>query len=116
MGNDRDVYQATIGEDHERKGWVELLIDADILESDSTSLQIANDAKVLKFYWVVPSWRKSKWSHAAKRVRKSDCTTLSTPDRETVNKALEDYVEQYVILIPTSKGVELPKLDVTANR
>lgn len=114
VGVGRQVYQATVGTDHDRNGWVELLKDADILvevnaqqvsrgkkkKGKAKKLAIVPDAKKLIFNWVVPFGKKDKWSNDAKKVRVSDVDKdLEREDRDLVNTALQQHVEQRVILI-----------------
>ena len=104
IGKRRDVYQATTGNDHDRNGWIELLVDAGILVSEKSPLAVAEDAKDLTFYWVVPAWKEDKWSNAAKTLRRKDCSGLSTRDIAVANKALRDHVVQRVLLIPLHRA------------
>ena len=104
IGQERDVYQATTGDDHDRNGWVELLVDAGILVSTKSPLAIAKDAKVLTFYWLVPSWKDSKWANTAKTLRKNDCSGLTPKDIAVANEAVRKYVVQNVVLIPLQRG------------
>mmetsp|Transcript_35825 Transcript_35825/g.86421 ORF Transcript_35825/g.86421 Transcript_35825/m.86421 type:complete len:602 (+) Transcript_35825:49-1854(+) len=97
---DRQVFQATIGNDHDMKGWVNLLLDAQILtQKKSGRLEIAKEAKPLEFYWVVPSHQSGWETKQPKIPRKSNIPLKFAKEKGVIDDAVTRFVRQFVIFI-----------------
>ena len=100
LNTDRQVFQATMGGDHDMKGWVNLLLDANILSSGNKfKLEINKKTEPLEFYWVVPrhkvSWEKRK----PKTLTKSDIPEKYRNQKALIDEAVEKHVRQFVLFI-----------------
>ena len=100
LNTDRQVFQATMGADHDMKGWVDLLIDAKILLlDDEGKLKIRAKAKPLEFYWVVPQHRTGWATRKPKIPTKSDIPKQYLKEKHVIDQAIEKHVRQFVIFI-----------------
>jgi hypothetical protein len=100
LNTNRQVFQATMGADHDMKGWVDLLLDATILTLDkSEKLTINAKAQPLEFYWVVPN-DKAGWATRRPKVpTKTDIPTKYLTQKDVIDQAIAKHVCQFVLFI-----------------
>jgi hypothetical protein len=94
------VFQATMGTNHDMKGWVELLLDAKILSLDEEILSINPEAVKLEFYWVVPK-HQSGWETTKEKLPVNDDTPNKFLKQKDIiiDKAIVKHVHQFVLFI-----------------
>lgn len=104
----RQVFQATVSDDHDMNGWVDLLIDAEILSLDNKGkVKINPKAKPLEFYWVVPKHRVNWAKKKPKMPTNADFTDKYRRDKDVIDKAITKHVRQYVIFIGDAQPRQL---------
>ena len=96
----RQVFQVTMGSDHDMNGWVDLLLDAAILQRDKKGkLKIAAGAKQLDFYWVVPEHKKGWATRKPKLPTKADILKTDAKEKSVIDAAITKHVCQFVLFI-----------------
>lgn len=100
LNTDRQVFQVTIGSDHDMKGWVDLLLDANILSNNMEGvLEISANATPLDFYWVVPQHKNGWMGRKPKIPTKHDIPTHYWKQKSVIDLAIQRYVRQFVLFI-----------------
>ena len=99
-GPHRNVYRVTVSEDHDMQltGLKELLISSGHCEEYNGSLMEAKNASTIekiKFHWVIPAQRRTSWIGKKAKTKQARTTT----EMQTVKECLDNYVEQYVIVM-----------------
>ena len=100
LNTNRQVFQATMGADHDMKGWVDLLLDATILTLEkSGKLTINAKAEPLEFYWVVPN-EKVGWATRRPKIPKgADIPRKYIDQKDVIDQAIAKHVCQFVLFI-----------------
>ena len=107
LNTGRQVFQATMGSDHDMKGWVDLLLDAKILSiDDGGKLGISATAKPLEFYWVVPQHKIGWASRKPKVPTKLDIPKKYLDEKHVIDLAIERYVRQFVLFIEKEQPLQ----------
>lgn len=107
LNTNRQVFQATMGANHDMKGWVELLVDAEILLlSDKGILSINPKAKELEFYWVVPKHQTAWESKKEKVPTKDDIPATFLKQKKIIDAAIARHVHQIVLFIEQVQPVQ----------
>jgi hypothetical protein len=100
LNTKRQVFQATMGADHDMKGWVDLLLDATILTLEkSGKLTINAKAEPLEFYWVVPN-DKAGWATRKPKIpTNADIPKKYLNQKDVIDQAIAKHVCQFVLFI-----------------
>jgi hypothetical protein len=106
LNTTRQVFQATMGSNHDMKGWVELLLDAKILSLDNKEmLSINPEAAKLEFYWVVPKHQSGWETKKEKLPGKDDIPNKFLKQKDIIDKAIAEHVHQFVLFIEKEQPI-----------
>jgi transcription initiation factor TFIIIB Brf1 subunit/transcription initiation factor TFIIB len=114
VGPGRKVYQVTVGRQHKKslRSLVAILVQAGFLLKTGGSLKLAPVSaphEKLEFYWVVPSSIHDSWKKKnpyCPTLEASKKAGLNRRDKNVLQKCLEKYVKQYVLVLEMSRTSE----------
>eukprot|EP00978_Attheya_sp_CCMP212_P030917 scaffold115211_cov41-Attheya_sp.AAC.2 len=100
LNTNRQVFQTTVGADHDMKGWVDLLLDATILKLENNGkLTINAKSEPLEFYWVVPNGKAGWATRRPKTTIKTDIPKKHLNQKDVIDQAIAKHVCQFVLFI-----------------